>query len=126
MPAVVEQRIHRLRIADLAHLALFVCDLPISRAFTPLLALLVAADVFVAGALFDEDALPMLFVVCPAAGVGVAIGVRAGTLGVFFAGPSRACEKWAGVGVPSGCDVGAGARIQTLEKAATVVLEAEG
>ena len=123
VPTIIEQGIHTLRITDLTHLALFVGHLPVRRAFAPPLALLIAADVLVAGALFDEDALAVLLVVAPATSVGVAVRVGTSALGMFFAGRSTAGEEWSGVGMARRCDVGAGAGIKALEEVAGVVTE---
>lgn len=103
--AVVEQGIHPLRVADLTHLALFVGHLPIRGAFAPPLVLLVATYVFVAGAFFNKDTLPVFLVVGPAADVGVTVGVCAGTFRMFLTGPSAAGEEWTGIRMASGCDV---------------------
>ncbi len=73
MAAVVEQGIHPFSIADLTHLALLVRNLPVCGALTPTLALLVATNVFIAGALLNEDTLTVLLVVRPAANVGIAV-----------------------------------------------------
>lgn len=85
MPAVIEQGIHPLTVADLAHLPFIVGDLPVRGSLTPALALVMATLVFVARSLLDKDALAVVLVVSPAAGVGIAVRVDAGAFGVGFA-----------------------------------------
>lgn len=54
VPAIVEQGILLLTVADLAEVHLLVGDLPVTDAFTVALAVLVAANVLVAGLFLHE------------------------------------------------------------------------
>ena len=107
MPALIEQGIRHLSVADRTHFGLLVCDLPIRDAFTPPLAFLVATYVFIACPFLDRDALTVLLVVRPAAGVGITVRIGAGALGVLLACGSGACHKWTGIRVAGCGDVGA-------------------
>jgi hypothetical protein len=115
MPAIVEQGIHSLSIADLAHLALLVRDLPVRGTFAPAFAFLVATNVSISCSFLDKDPLTVFFVVHPAALVSVAVRVRAGTLSMFLARRSGACQERTGIRVTGWGDVGPEAGVEAFE-----------
>jgi hypothetical protein len=100
--AIVEERINLLRVTDLAHVALLVGDLPISRTFAPSLSILESANVLVPCSLLHKCALTMLLILKPGSFVDVAVLV----CHLAFSSGTFTSHKWAIVGMAIRRDVG--------------------
>lgn len=85
MATVIEQGILLLTVADLAQIHLLVGDFPVADALAVAFAVLVAADVFIAGFLLDEGALAVALVLVPVPVVGIPGGVLHGAAAVALA-----------------------------------------
>lgn len=121
VPAIIEQGILFFAVADLAEVHLLVGDLPVADAFAVALAVLVPADVLVAGLLLDKGALSVALVLKPVAIVDITGGILHATLAVAFSEHVVAGVGRGGVG-----DVCAFAVEVAVPEVAAVVLAGEG